>query len=365
MKKLLYILLLGSTIYACNDDEGALEPQMQFENIYTIVDDTTDAVKHHVYEIYEKYGIPVYFNDTIGKVLVKTDVNGQPFYRYETLDLAWNFDSYDQNFTYEYVYLTDPEQPEAMLDAIELYLENAAKPLWPFAFFVVDSARTIDRRTLRLTEWEEKYRLDNFRTITLLNGNWDWYWDDPAEVMDEMKRSYVVNKIAFFATEVARFGAISQPSWYDEYWNLTDKIENIIDDNGHKWDYTYGGGYFIYAVNDINLMELFNEPVGIGTLMNAAFAPHPERYTEEQWKALSEAAHYIAGSLGFVSYNSGDYSGSGQTPIDSDDDLRGYVKVMLETSDADFRDEWGSYPLVMEKYEIVYRILTEELGLEL
>lgn len=58
-------------------------------NCMLLQDDPDDPVKHRIYEIYETYGIPVYFNDTIGRIFLKTDVHGQPVYQYEKLDLAW------------------------------------------------------------------------------------------------------------------------------------------------------------------------------------------------------------------------------------------------------------------------------------
>lgn len=46
--------------------------------------------------------------------------------------------------------------------------------------------------------------------------------------------------------------------------------------------------------------------------------------------------------------------------------LECFVKVILATgSDEVFREQWGTYPLVMEKYEVLYEIITEKLGVEL
>ena len=50
---------------ACSK-ESTLESRINLDELYVIQDDPDDPVKHRIYEIYETYGIPVYFNDTMG-----------------------------------------------------------------------------------------------------------------------------------------------------------------------------------------------------------------------------------------------------------------------------------------------------------
>lgn len=374
MKKIVYMLLLGSIMCACGDEEGMLEPQMQLENLYTIVDDPDDAVKHHVYEIYEKYGVPVYFNDTIGKFFVKTDVTGNPYYRDEVLDLAWNFDSYDQSSTYEYDYCTDPAKQEEMLKAIELYLEDAAKPLWPFAFFVVDSARTVNKKTLVKTKWEDKYNLNNFRTIVLINGNWDWEEDEPAEVMTEMKRSYVINKISNFPVEVAEFGSVSH-DYYDKYFGNTDLASGEVLTIGNREEVDAEGSglshydYIVSAIGSFDEIEQHFGSHNTDFFTRAYLRPDYfiyDTYSPEDKALLAKLGRDILGGHGVVAVN--EYSGYvayEEMPADEGKDMQYFVRAILSSSDADFRAEWGDYPRVMQKYEILYRLLTEKLGLEL
>ena len=85
----LYILLI-CLLLACQKEDG-ITPGIGFENLYTIQDDPNDSIQHKRYELYTTYGVPVFFNDTIGKVFVKVDVNGDSVFRYETLDLNWTF----------------------------------------------------------------------------------------------------------------------------------------------------------------------------------------------------------------------------------------------------------------------------------
>ena len=108
---------------ACSK-ESTLESRINLDELYVIQDDPDDPVKHRIYEIYETYGIPVYFNDTIGRIFLKTDVHGQPVYQYEKLDLAWGYDSY-KKLEYHYQYITDPEKQLEVLTWIGQYLRDA------------------------------------------------------------------------------------------------------------------------------------------------------------------------------------------------------------------------------------------------
>ena len=92
MRRFIYICFCLLMI-TCSK-ESTLESRINLDELYVIQDDPDDPVKHRIYEIYETYGIPVYFNDTIGRIFLKSDVHGPPVYQYENLDLAWGYDSY-------------------------------------------------------------------------------------------------------------------------------------------------------------------------------------------------------------------------------------------------------------------------------
>ena len=80
-----YVSILLFTILAfCScQKEDALENEIDFSNPYAI-EDSDDPIQKKRFEIFNKYGVPVYFNDTIGRQFVRNDINGNPYYRYET-----------------------------------------------------------------------------------------------------------------------------------------------------------------------------------------------------------------------------------------------------------------------------------------
>ena len=53
------------------------------------------------------------------------------------------------------------------------------------------------------------------------------------------------------------------------------------------------------------------------------------------------------------------------SPDNMEDDLNGYITEILQHSKEEFEQLWGDSPLVMKKYEILCKIITDELGVEL
>ena len=62
-------MLLACLLLACQKEDG-ITPGTGFENLYTIQDDPNDSIQHKRYELYTTYGVPVFFNDTIGKQML-------------------------------------------------------------------------------------------------------------------------------------------------------------------------------------------------------------------------------------------------------------------------------------------------------
>ncbi|MDE5611218.1 MAG: hypothetical protein K2I90_04275 [Odoribacter sp.] len=329
MKKYVILLCLGvCCLWGCKQ-EGELDSTIALDNLFAIKDVPNDPVKHRVYEIFEKYEVPVYFNDTIGKYLLKMDVSGQPVYRYEVLDPAWSWSSYSST-KFSYGYLTDADEQMKALDVVEEYLETNQRAMYPFCFFIADSIMrtTVSNNIPEIKVTKNGFSI-HFRTI-LYAPIED---ASPQEVVTQMKRSMVKDKIQQYTTDLKYFNEVSDKNWYWKSWNeeLHAEIPSGLDmrrlnpDFVSKWDDEY--------------------PL-----------------TEEELEELRVLMRPYCGAFGFVMP---DPQTGSQSPADQETDLECYVKVMLVTSDKDFREQWGSCPLVMQKYEILYKIIKEKLGVEL
>lgn len=53
------------------------------------------------------------------------------------------------------------------------------------------------------------------------------------------------------------------------------------------------------------------------------------------------------------------------TPYDYNNDLINYVEEMLKYNKEEFEMLWGHSPLVMKKYDVLYDLIKNKLGVEL
>lgn len=330
MKKLIYPLCIFLML-ACSKEE--LDHPVLYENLYTLQDDPSDPVKHRIYEIYEKYGAPVYFNDTIGKFYVKDDIYGQPYYRYEKIDLNWHFYSDDSKVaSYDIYYQTDVERQMISLDFIENLLAGLSKPIQPYAFFVADSIGYVKKGTgagfVRA--------LVQFRTVTLAGLHKETE-TDKEELSDEIKRSLISMKISRFTDRLFQFYSVSKAAWFQKQWS----------ELGAVWTGTWGPSIF---------QEWAKEYLMQGTTWDAP-------WTEEQVEAKRDEIRSAIGPFGFV--GGGSMGGDMYSPENNAQDLSLYMNEILSCDRTEFTRRWGNYPLVMRKYEILYNLLKEELDYEL
>ncbi|SKB95418.1 hypothetical protein SAMN05660841_03237 [Sphingobacterium nematocida] len=323
MRKILFFLIACYALFSSCEKEKALTPEIEYEHLYKIVDDPNDPMKHRIYEIYQKYNVPVYFNDTIGQVMVAKDVTGKPVFKYEKLDLSWGFNYYG-NFKYDFEYMTDPVEKNKALDIIERYLEKADRALYPFCFFVTKSATRYNADKVLEDYKNGKFEI-GFRTL-FLTGNWTVALQ--KSLPDDMMRQMVANKIMNYPDEIEAFGKISKQEWY----------------GGKAWS------------------SLTSAPAGwTCDALNDNYWKGPS-LTPAAWEAERVPARAIVGKLGFVW---GHKSTSLQTPEDVTRDLAGYINQMLKYSPEEFEQLWGANPLVIQKYRIVNDIVVNKLGVQL
>lgn len=324
MKKILFAICV-LLLWGCKK-EDVLTSEIDFENIYTIEDDATDPIRHRIYTIYKEYNVPVYFNDTISRVIVGQDKEGKPVYKYEKLDLEWTFSSYAK-FKYDFEYMTDPVEQTKALDIIEEYLASSSAALYPFCFFVTQSGVKIDQGKVIEELSNGKFEI-GFRAI-YMTGNWTAALTKtlPAEMMRQMVRDKILN----YPEEIAVFGAVSTASWYGgKYW--TDIDPSIP--------------HPLTAAN-----ALYDDWLGA------------KWYTQVELGAMRVHARSVIGRFGFVRGNV--LTEGLETPKDANDDLRGYITEMLLRTPEEFKELWGASPLVMKKYGILSDVIVNKMGVQL
>ena len=85
--------------------------------------------------------------------------------------------------------------------------------------------------------------------------------------------------------------------------------------------------------------------------------------TDEEFDNYALYCRGLVGALGFVSYDPG--YGSRFTPRNTDVDLELYLEEKMKYPRKQFLERWESSPPVIKKYEILYAIIRDELGVEL
>lgn len=349
MKYFIYLFMFASLLVACDDSE-VLKNSIDFSSPY-VVEDSDDPIQHRRYEIYQKYQVPVYFNDTISKSYVGTDYAGEPIYRYETLDLNWGFSSQSYgSILYKFQYLTTSEEQDKALDFAENFLSRATGAMRPFCIFLTDTVSVVSVSEDLVTK---PVYLSNFRTLVLAQMQ-----NCNAEEMDSLStsilRSMVTSRVLQNSNLVARFGSVSSTDYYyDRYW-LDDGSNNGLGCSS-RW-FTIFNGIFQISPN-----TCFNETNIEQALSNPFVAPYIP--TREDYEVVRSEMLLDIGQFGFIS---GDATSSRTKSPDSvNDDLNFYLSTLLEIGSAEFEARYGASPLVYEKYQILIDYIENELGVDL
>lgn len=349
MKRLgLYLLLIG-LITACQKEDD-ITPGIGYENLYVIHDDPDDAVQHKRYELYQTYGVPVFFNDTIGKVFVKMDVNGDSIFHYELLDLNWTFNGTNSgSVSYQVTRLTDPDLQMKALRLAETYLENSMPALHPYALWLTEkcyeltaSSGVVEKSLIT------RYRNMMFSWIEKLKE------DEMLETAKSYQKEVMKLKVQYYEEELKAFNKITDQKYYGAQWSglypdFIPAYDMVIYDFTRALREEWEGNY-TYR-NDLKKYGNYKNP------------DWPQgKWTDEQVDAYIEHIRGMVGAYGFVAYHLGDHY---YTPKNTDMDLELYLEEMMKYPRQDFLKRWESSPLVIKKYEVLYAIIKEKLGIEL
>lgn len=311
MTKIVIALLLGWCIFLGCEDENIVSEPSYYENFWEIKDNPNDPVQHRAFEIYQKYGVPVFLNDTIGKIFVKVNIHGDSVFRYETIDLNWNFSSESYNTPYTHTYIKETDKCLVALELAAKYLETIPAGIYPFSMLLTE-------KTVRPSMSGDVTSISSgifFRTLLLsdvLKQNTD---AKVKKYINKIMIDVILNKMDDNA--VNNFSKVSASKHYDVKW---EKLEPNLPDN-----------FDPDILTDSNALE-------------------------EDKKAVRD----VLGKYGFVSnYEQLDFDDDWElvyfdcTPPYPDIDLQGYINEIVSVTPEEFKRRWGNYPLVMQKYELI------------
>lgn len=327
---------------SCSDDSETLKNEIDFSTPYAIVDDPNDPIQHHRYEIYKEHEVSVYFNDTISRTEIGKDYDGNMMYRYETLDLNWQFSSNNHDaVSYRFVYLTKPEEQEKALRFVDIFIEQSSEKMRPFTIFLTDSIVS----TNIAGKYEERPQyMTSFRTLAVsqLQNLSD---EEMKSLVSEILRNMLQAKITENKTLVDRFGSVSST---DNYYNRS--WVNSGSNEGLGCNAEYFGKWWLSP------NKFFDEE-------KIEYILIISHWTYEEFEAIRAEMVAEMGQFGFICGNK--YVGANSSPSDVDEDLESYINIILEIGKEEFINRYGGSALVMEKYQLLVDFIEGDLGVEL
>lgn len=353
MNKILF-LLMPLLLLACKS-ENDITPSVGFDRDFTVVDDPADSVQHARYEIYRKYGVPVFFNDTIAAHAAAQAPDGKSGRRYETVDLNWTFFGYSRGVSYTYDYLRDPAEQMRALRFVDAYLARISRQMRPFSVLVAD---TLTAESANKTE-KPVYHV-GFRTLVLAQVKDITDSARTQTQISEIVNSMVSDRVKANRELCGRFADVSsQKGWYDMDWkklNETSPCPTVIEMS--KKSYLLS----VNALYDQPPYTPFDHEDIVTLLLRNIGGMGATVETEEEALEIRDKMLAEIGAFGFIR---GWNTTGAYAPRDDEEDRGYFIKAMLYLGDGGFRARYGHLPVVMQKYEILRAFIAGDLGVNL
>lgn len=353
MKKTLYILAFIFSLYACEKEEIEPTPSNDIINYYEIKNDNPDDPVQCVrYELYEKYGVPVYFNDTIAKVFVKISPSGDSVFRYERIDMNWEFHSSSIGaYRYVYTYYENDADKLRALEIVRNYLEKASAPLRPYTILATKITQKLNIKNGGNVLYDS-YEI-GYRTLLLQNLSTQNTPEKVNTFTTLIRKMMITSRLKNFKRESEEFSTVSDAKWYNKTFNIPEP-----DGLGVVWD----SSHVMKRYNNSGVYQRDEKIECSAMRIKYKFYERDYPYeSEEAIESIRYKARTKLGAFGFVDTNKNNSLDS----YSKDSELSLFLDEILNTTRTEFTRRWGHCPLVMKKYNILYKIIKEQLDVDL
>lgn len=339
-------LLALPMLVACGDGEDDLEASIDFTSPYVITDNLADSIQHAVYLLYEEYGVPIYFNDTIATYVSGRDLQGGDVMRTETIDLNWNFQSHTYrkvNYAFDYL-TTDAQKSRALLFARD-YLGRASAKMRPFCLLLVDSLH-IDGDATTLY-------YNGFRSLVVAQLT-DITADERTARSTAILRDMVLSRVEVNTELVDRFGAVSSK---DKYYGRPWVNDGANGGLGCVWGVEHN--YLFWRPQRLWGDSVAQEYIDYSYATNVS--------TVEEFEAERALIFRQIGRYGFICGNTtyNDQTAHLESPANVSQDLTYFVTQMLSLGETEFMNRYGASSMVKKKYDILADYIEGELDINL
>ena len=297
MKKLQTYILYGIILLSCFscEKEDSLQPNAPLPNLFAPAEGATDPTSELRRKFHEETGCYLLFTDTLKHEYVGTDVYGKPLYNTELIDLSYGVNS-SAEWVFSFTNLSGYEKQKEAVELVKKYiLPVLNKNYYPYSFLLIDNLTSY-------TYWIEE-------------GDTDGYWDSGSEQDFYFGPRALAISISLLQEEPEEFAKKIVKSTLNQY--LTgDKLQEF---------YAPGKNYY------------------------------GKDFYDYQYDFWSEEDFIMA--TGILSFYYDGYEYFEVYSMDSDLDI--YLTAILEGSEEDFKAEYGDYPLVIKKYDMLKQLLIE------
>lgn len=350
MKQLIYIIIALCCLGCAKSED--ITPHINIPNEYSINDNPNDSIQHFRYIIYQKYGVPVFFNDTIAQQNYGVDINGEQLYNYETIDLAWNFAGHNSTNHFKYLYLTDPAEKMQSLRYVEAFLQKVSQPMRPFSIMIADTLFVTANNKIEKPTYYVGLRAIAFSQIKEKQTE-----DEIRNQVDEILKNMIFDRVSTATDITSQFGDISaKEGWYDRKWADLDKCPTIIEWQKKSW---------VISVN-----ALYDEPpftpfdhkdiISILTESHGGLPPYVQ--TIEEAQDIRQSMLNEMGAYGFLR---GWKETASYTPKSDTEDRKHFVAAIMQLGHRGFTARYKHLPIVMDKYNILYQYIAKTLEVNL
>lgn len=312
MKYNIGILIIWFLLAGC-EKENEVKPSYLETDWFTIVDNPDDPLQHKVYEVFTDWGIPVFYNDTIGRQDRGLDQSGHPVIFYKILDLNYNLNNPENAFSIRAKHISLIREKSDIWAGIEL-LEEKLFPLLPEKFYI-HSILLLD--SLYEEEWDNKYPLRVYRGMETLAVAGV---PEIAGMTEEEKNAWV--------NEIAVYLAVNY-----------------------------------LAANALDGIDTFRKESYDPVLQRSIYGllVCPPRYPgficvqPDRWEVY-----------GFLDYDHSQYADiAGPDPanwryslVKEEEDLEAFIMAVLSSDEEEFANRYADYPKILRKYRLMADILT-------
>lgn len=308
MKNIIYILGVVMSMYcvACSGEDD-LNPSFEDNNWWVNIDNPNDPLDHMIFGVYEQYGVPIFYNDTVGMVSRGEDAFGNPNIYYEVIKL--NYTILGGVSDAPVVLYSLASNQEDITDGVEL-LRDYVLPKLPENIPAPKSYLLVDTLWQGLASGQIRYSSSAYAGKTAV----------AVGKLSEIKRMTDAEKLLFGGEILA---APIASTIYSKYSN--DLLKP----------------FFSVLTQDVNQFYGYGQKVDINN--TSKYNPYYAPCEEYGFLKPAQDKEIIEGALYYFPQR--------------EQDVKDYVALYLGFTEAQVQEIYGNYPHVLKKYGIVKEVI--------